>query len=96
MITEFKTTFRQDFTIADRYGISAIKDTFKRAFEEWKSNVEYVTELCVVLNWKIWEHYDKGNEEVARVYNDLWEKVDVWCQENLKGKDLEYFYKITD
>lgn len=96
MITEFKTTFRQDFTIADRYGISAIKDTFKRAFAEWKSNVEYVTELCIVLNWKIWEHYDKGNEEVARVYNDLWEKVDGWCQENLKGKDLEYFYKITD
>lgn len=96
MITEFKTTFRQDFTIADGFGVAAIKDTFKRAFAEWKSNVEYVTELCVVLNWKIWEHYDKGNEEVARVYNDLWEKVDVWCQENLKGKDLEYFYKITD
>ena len=29
------TTFWQDFTIADRFGVSAIKDTFKRAFNEW-------------------------------------------------------------
>ena len=30
------TTFWDDFSIADRFGISAIKDTYKRAFEEWK------------------------------------------------------------
>ena len=24
--------------------------TFNRAFNEWKSNVDYVTELCMVLN----------------------------------------------
>ena len=96
MITEFKTTFRQDFSIADIYGIPAIKDTFNSAFNSWKHDTEYITELCVVLNWKIWEHYEKGNESIARLYNDLWEQVDVWCQENLKGKDLEYFYKITD
>lgn len=96
MITEFKTTFKNDFTIADEFGASAVKDTFTRAFNEWKNNVVYVTELCVVLNWKIWEHYEKNNEELTRLYNDLWEQVDGWCQENLKGKDLEYFYRITD
>ena len=96
MITELKTTFKNDFTIADRFGIKAIRDTFNRAFGEWKTNVVYVTELCVILNWKIWEHYNKGDEVVARVYNELWQKVDVWCQENLKGKDLKYFYEITD
>ena len=78
MITEFKTTFKNDFTIADKFGASAVKDTFNRAFNEWKNNVVYVTELCVVLNWKIWEHYEKNNEELTRLYNDLWEKVDVW------------------
>ena len=30
------TTFWDDFSIADSFGISAIKDTYKRAFEEWK------------------------------------------------------------
>ena len=38
MITEFKTTFKNDFTIADKFGASAVKDTFNRAFNEWKNN----------------------------------------------------------
>lgn len=35
---EMQTTFWQDFTIADAFGIDAIKDTFNRAFKEWKDN----------------------------------------------------------
>ena len=31
---EWQTTFWMDFTIADRFGINAVKDTFKRAYEE--------------------------------------------------------------
>ena len=33
---EVKTTFWEDFSIAERFGISAIQDTFNRAFKEWK------------------------------------------------------------
>ena len=43
MIGELKTTFWQDFSIADRFGSKAIKDTYKRAFDGWKNNTEYVT-----------------------------------------------------
>ena len=89
------TTFWQDFTIADKFGIAAIKDTYKRAFNEWKSNYKYLTELVMVLNHKIYQHYET-NEEVARVYNDLWEEVDVYACENLKGEELIYFYDTTD
>lgn len=89
------TTFWQDFTIADKFGIAAIKDTYKRAFNEWKSNYKYLTELVIVLNHKIWQHYET-NEEVARVYNDLWEEADVYACENLKGEELIYFYDTTD
>ena len=32
----FSTTFFMDFSIADRFGDDAIKDTFQRAFKEWK------------------------------------------------------------
>lgn len=38
---ELQTTFWEDFSIADRFGLSAIQDTFKRAFEEWKNNYKY-------------------------------------------------------
>ncbi|MBO7735987.1 MAG: hypothetical protein J6S67_25685 [Methanobrevibacter sp.] len=66
-----KTTFYMDFSIADRIGgVKAIKDTYKRAFNEWKTNYEYLTELVMVLNWKIWEH-SETNKDFAEVYNEL-------------------------
>ena len=61
---EMTTTFMMDFSIADKFGITAIKDTYKRAFEEWKDSYVYLTELVIVLNLKIWEWYEK-NEDVA-------------------------------
>lgn len=89
------TTFWQDFSIADNFGVKAVKDTYKRAFSEWKTNYKYLTELVMVLNWKIWQHYE-GNEKLARVYNDLWGEADAWACENLKGEELSYFYSTTD
>ena len=90
-----QTTFYEDFSIADRFGKFAVVDTFRRAFEEWKDDVVYLTELVMALNWKIWEHYET-NEPLARVYNELWAKADAYAVENLKGDDLAYFYRTTD
>lgn len=90
-----KTTFWDDFSIADRFGIDAVKDTFKRAFEEWKENAEYLTELVMVLNWKIWQFYEK-QPALAEIYNALWMKADAYACQNLKGEDLAYFYRTTD
>lgn len=90
------STFPTDFDIADKFGLSAIKDTFKRAFNEWKSNYVYLTELVITLNFKIWEHYENGNQELASLYNELWEKADNYACENLKGEELSFFYRVTD
>ena len=90
------TTFFYDFTIADKFGAKAIKDTYKRAFNEWKDHYEYLTEFVLVLNWKIWEHYENGNMELAEVYNALWQDADLYACENLKGDELSYFYQMTD
>ena len=92
---EMQTTFWDDFSIAEHFGIAAVKDTYKRAFSEWKDNAVYLTELVMVLNWKIWHWYER-NEKLARVYNELWEKADLYAQENLTGEDLSYFYRTTD
>ena len=92
---ETKTTFWEDFSIAEVFGIDAVKDTYDRAFAEWKNNTVYLTELVMVLNWKIWVWYEK-DEPLARVYNDLWEKTDAYAMDNLKGKDLTYFLTTTD
>lgn len=92
---EAKTTFWEDFSIADHFGIDAIKDTFNRAFKEWKGNYIYLTELVLVLNHKIWQWYEK-NEEYAQLYNGLWEKADAYGCNNLKGEELSYFYRTLD
>ena len=92
---EPKTTFWTDFSVADKFGVEAIVDTFNRAFDEWHTNHVYLTELVMVLNHKIWQWYEK-NDTIARVYNKLWRKADEWAQENLHGEELNYFYDVTD
>lgn len=89
------TTFWKDFSIADKFGLSAVKDTYRRAFGEWKDNYKYLTELVLVLNHKIWQHYET-NETLAKVYYPLWEKANDYARFNLKGEELTYFFNITD
>lgn len=93
---ETMTTFWNDFTIADAFGVNAIKDTYNRAFEEWKSNYKYLTELVMVLNWKLWQRYEQNDMALAELYNDLWQQADAYACENLKGEELKYFYEVTD
>ena len=90
-----KTTFWQDFSIADHFGAEAVKDTFNRAFEEWKTSYIYLTELVMVLNHKSWQHYQK-DEALTNLYIELYEKADNYAWENLKGEELNYFYNVTD
>lgn len=92
---ECKTTFWMDFTIADRFGEKAIRDTFKRAFREWKTNTVYLTELVMVLNHKIWQWYER-NEDRARLYDELWQKAAYYAEANLTGEDAEYYFRVTD
>ena len=90
------TTFWEDFSIADRFGADAIKDTYKRAFHEWKDNYIYLTELVIVLNHKLWQHYRQGNDAYAELYDALWKYADAYACEHLKGDELRHFYNITD
>ena len=90
-----QTTFWEDFTIADFFGVKAIQDTFDRAFGEWKKDYKYLTELILVLNHKIWQHY-QSNPDVAALYNSLWKQADLYVVENLKDDELSYFYEVTD
>lgn len=96
MSYEFKTTFWMDFTIADKFGIEAVKDTFKRAFSEWKTDYIYLTELTLVVNWKCWQHYEKNNIEISKLYSEYYYQLREYGLDNLKGKELEYFIKTLD
>lgn len=93
---EMISTFGSDFDIADSFGAAAVKDTFARAFAEWRTEYKYLTELVMVLNWKSAQHYQAGNIAMAKLYADLWEQADQWACENLQGEELQYFYRATD
>lgn len=93
---QVKTTFFDDFSIADMFGEKAVKDTYKRAFKGWKTNVEFITEMVLVLNEKCWYHYGRGNEDLSRLYADLYHELNDWCYDNLKGDDLDYYFRTTD
>lgn len=81
---DLMTTFWEDFSIADKYGIAGVKDTYKRAFSEWKDDYKFFTELTLVLNHKIWQHYE-SNHELAALYDRLWREADEYAMNNFKG-----------
>lgn len=83
------------FSIADQFGLKAIQDTYNRAFEEWKNDYRYLTELTLVLNHKIWQ-YHKKRPDFAALYNSLWKDADQYAVENLKDEELGYYFDVTD
>lgn len=89
------TTFWEDFSIADAFGAEAVQDTFDRAFNEWKTQYKYLTELTIVLNHKIWLWHEK-NDELARLYDKLWRQADEYACNTLQDEEIAYYYKVTD
>lgn len=89
------TTFWEDFSIADRFGANAVNDTYNRVMKEWEGNVKYLTELVLVLNHKLWEHYN-NNSPLAALYDDLWDKASTYCMDTFTGEDLDYYFRTTD
>lgn len=90
---EPRTTFWQDFSIADQSGASAILDTYNRAFNGCKDNYIYLTELVMVLGWKSWYWHNQGNEFRSRFYSEPLYRARGYALKNLKGAELDYFLK---
>lgn len=98
------TTFCQDFLIAERFGLSAVKDTFLRAFAGWKTSIKYLTELAVVTNQLGWMHYQK-NDALSNFYFESYYKVcDYVYQTDDEGnntgpfsdKEVVFFHNVLD
>lgn len=90
------STFYEDFSIADAFGLNAIQDTYDRASKEWKHDYKMITELVMVLNHRCWLHYEHGRVEMSKLYCKLYYELDDWCLNNLHDSELEYYIKTTD
>ena len=83
------STFAADFAIADSFGKAAVKDTFLRAFNEWKDHSHMMAEMALVLNHNIWRYYEM-DPGLAKVYDECWRQADEYCMEHYKGDDLDW------
>lgn len=88
-------TFHQDFAIAERFGTEAVKDTWNRAFKEWKVNYKMLTALVIVVNERCWGWYQKNNE-LSELYADYYYQGRDYALDNLKGEEFDYYYRLTD
>ena len=91
-----RTTFWDDFTIAEKWGVKAIEDTYKNAFQSWKYDLVFIVELVLVLNWKMWYMAEKRRLSEEMVYCKCWEELCEWCKNHLKGEAYSYYTEVTD
>lgn len=90
------STYYTDFGIAEWFGTDAIRETYDNAVANWGSDIKWMTEIVMVLNWKIWEHYHGGDEELARFYDELWREAGEYVFSHFDGDDITYYLKTTD
>ena len=93
------STFYSDLSIADVFGIDAIKDTINRVKDEWFNDYKMFTEFVLAINHKSWE-WDarrevKGSEEIKKFYIEQYYKFDDYCLDNYKGEALEYYLSVV-
>ena len=91
-----RTTFWDDFTIAERLGVKAIEDTYKNAFNSWKHDVVFIVELVLVLNWKMLYMDERHMTEKSVMYYKCWVELSNWCERHLEAGAYEYFLNVTD
>lgn len=89
------STFYMDFSICERAGTRSVRALYNRVMKEWARDYKMLTELVMVLNWKIWQHYEK-NEKLADLYDELYESAREYAETHLEGDELQYYYETTD
>lgn len=91
----FYTTFYTDFHIAEVLGgLPAVKDTFNRAWKEWKDDILYVTEMYVVICWRM--DNPKIDDETRKYYYKKKCEMDDYIFKHYKDEELQYFIRFTD
>lgn len=84
-------TFAQDFTIALMFGgLEGVEETYKRAFEEWKKDIRYITALAITMNHLGWKYWDT-DEKLGKKFFEYWEKLDAFILDGEEdGEDYKY------
>ena len=95
---KLKTDMWHKFTVAELKGSKGVEEYFKKVFTELKEkkDVENLTELVLVTNWKCWDHYNMFHQKMSQVYEKLYYRAHNWCCSHFKGQDMDYYFNMVD
>lgn len=92
---ECEYTFYSDFQIADRFGAKGVQDTYNSVKKGWLSTPAAWGEVVCALNWRLWDLHET-NEELARLYEKLWQEAQDLGYKTFKGEDATTFFRKVD
>ena len=93
---KFETDVWELFTEAEQRDDVDIEELYRKLFRDWHNDVKLVAELSMCMNWKLWEHYEKKNENLAELYNSLRMRVHDYALDVFTWEDGAYYFRITD
>lgn len=93
-----KTTFFSDLSIAEWYGLDAIKETFNDVMKSWINDPKYIAEFALSLNWKSWQHHAYKNDEATQLYIQLYYDAEEKIYKHFSGNEeaTSYIFSILD
>lgn len=74
----------------------AIRKWLTETLEKAQKDYKAYTELVMILNHKCWAHAHFNQNQIGRLYSDLFYKTQDWGYKNLKGEELHYFINTLD
>lgn len=89
------TTYYEDLSIAENFGISSIKETLQRAAEHAKVDYQMLTELVMMVNWKSWRWADE-NPKLSQFYAKEYYRLYEYALNNLNRDEIDYFCRTLD
>lgn len=93
---KFETNVREVFTEAETDDNVDIEELYRELFRRWHDDVKMIAELSMCMNRKIWEHYEKKDENLAELYNSLRMRVHDYALDYFTWEDGAYYFRITD
>ncbi len=63
--------------------------------DQWKDNIKFLTELVLVLNLKLFIWF-KVDDDLGKMYEDLYVDADAYALCTFKGDDLHYYLHTLD
>jgi len=76
---------------------SVMIDTIKDCIAIY-DNYELATELIMFINWKSWEHFEAGDEDLSQKYVEAFYEIQDFYYNYYEDNStaLTYYYKTTD